>query len=172
MNRSARVRRTLSALAVAGLALTAVTAVTACSTEDVRKAAGKEEGTEGRKSVEEKAADAKKSVEDKAVDTVDKAVGGSFEVTYEVTGSVDSVDFNEGKGSAAKPDFTTEEKPKTPWKKTVTLKGIESPTVSAMVAEGEGGCKITYKGKVLDEKTAKASDTGLALCNAVSPLGQ
>ncbi|MBO0655133.1 hypothetical protein J1792_20825 [Streptomyces triculaminicus] len=169
MKRTARVTRSLSALAVAGLALTAVTG---CSTEDVRKAAGKEEGTEGRKSVEEKASDAKKKVEDKAVDTVDKAVGGSFEVTYEVTGSVDSVDFNEGKGSAAKPDFTTEEKPKTPWKKTVTLKGIESPTVSAMVTEGEGGCKITYKGKVLDEKTAKASDTGLALCNAVSPLGQ
>lgn len=158
MKRTARVTRSLSALAVAGLALTAVTG---CGAEDkVKKEVGKE------------ASDAKKSVEDKAVDTVDKAVGGSFEVTYEVTGSVDSVDFNEGKGSAAKPDFTTEEKPKTPWKKTVTLKGIESPTVSAMVTEGEGGCKITYKGKVLDEKTAKASDTGLALCNAVSPLGQ
>ncbi|MEU1372908.1 hypothetical protein ABZ442_04490 [Streptomyces triculaminicus] len=158
MKRTARVTRSLSALAVAGLALTAVTG---CSTEDVRKAAGKEEGTPGRK-----------SAEDKAVDTVDKAVGGTFEVTYEVTGSVDSVDFNEGKGSAAKPEFTTEEKPKTPWKKTVTLKGIASPTVTAMVAEGEGGCKITYKGKVLDEKTAKASDTGVALCNAVSPLGE
>lgn len=158
MKRTARVTRSLSALAVAGLALTAVTG---CGAEDkVKKEVGKE------------ASDAKKKVEDKAVDTVDKAVGGSFEVTYEVTGSVDSVDFNEGKGSAAKPDFTTEEKPKTPWKKTVTLKGIASPTVTAMVTEGEGGCKITYKGKVLDEKTAKASDTGLALCNAVSPLGQ
>ncbi|MFI9305783.1 hypothetical protein [Streptomyces triculaminicus] len=158
MKRTARVTRSLSALAVAGLALTAVTG---CGAEDkVKKEVGKE------------ASDAKKSVEDKAVDTVDKAVGGSFEVTYEVTGSVDSVDFNEGKGSASDPDFTTEEKPKTPWKKTVTLKGIASPTVTAMVAEGEGGCKITYKGKVLDEKTAKASDTGVALCNAASPLGQ
>ncbi|MFI9205535.1 hypothetical protein [Streptomyces sp. NPDC053048] len=159
MQRSARrLTRTLSALAVTGLALTALTA---CGAEEKVK-----------DEVKKEASDAKKSVEDKAVDTVDKAVGGSYEVTYEVTGSVDSIDFNEGKGSAAKPEFTTENKPKTPWKKTLTLKGIQSPTVSAMVLEGEGACKITYKGKVLDQKTAKASDTGLALCNAVSPVGQ
>ncbi len=67
---------------------------------------------------------------EKAVDQVDKSVNETYEVTYEVSGSaVESIDFHAGGGTAMEPKIESEKKPATPWKKTVTLKGIMPPAV-------------------------------------------
>ncbi|MEU2428825.1 MmpS family transport accessory protein [Streptomyces sp. NPDC007861] len=110
---------------------------------------------------------------DAAVDTVDKAVNETYEVTYEVTGkSVDSIEYNAGGGTAAEPKLESVQKPALPWKKTVTLKGIEAPTVVPIALDPTGaevGCRITYKGEVIKEE----KDAGIAAatgCVAISPL--
>ncbi|MGW1881066.1 MmpS family transport accessory protein [Streptomyces sp. NPDC001970] len=110
---------------------------------------------------------------DAAVDQVDKAVNETYEVTYEVTGkNVDSIEYNAGGGTATEPKLESVQKPTLPWKKTVTLKGIEAPTVVPIavdLAGGEVGCKITYKGKVIKEESGAgvAAATG---CIALSPI--
>ncbi|GHF50426.1 hypothetical protein GCM10010218_34960 [Streptomyces mashuensis] len=96
----------------------------------------------------------------------------SYEVTYEVSGKdVASIVFNEGKGSISDPDMSTEDRPKVPWTRTVTLKGLGAPTltVTSGSADGDATCKISYKGKVLQEKTAKGAGE-LAQCSVVSPM--
>ncbi|MFE3826289.1 MmpS family transport accessory protein [Streptomyces sp. NPDC059092] len=110
---------------------------------------------------------------DKTVsDEVDKVVNESYEVTYEVTGkNIDTIDFHGGGGEALEPKIETVEKPRLPWKKTVTLRGIMPPAVMpvALGADAEVTCKIIYKGEVIKEET----DAGRAAaggCVAVSPI--
>ncbi|MEV0241676.1 MmpS family transport accessory protein [Streptomyces sp. NPDC050674] len=108
-----------------------------------------------------------------AVDQVDKAVDTTYEVTYEVTGkNVDSIDFHGGGGKAMKPKVDSVSKPELPWKKTVTLRGIMPAAVMPVAVDPEGSqvtCKITYKGKVLDEQSAKGLVTAGG-CTATSPI--
>ncbi|CAM5661341.1 hypothetical protein SAVIM338S_06781 [Streptomyces avidinii] len=134
---------TLSALALAGLALGA----TGCSGGAADQAAGK------------------------AVDRVDKAVSETYEVTYEVTGkTVDSVSFHDGGGTATAPNLATADQPGAPWKKTVTLRGIMPPAVSPSSADNTADltCKVIYRGKVIKEAAGEAATAGG--CVAVSPI--
>ncbi|MGK5631392.1 MmpS family transport accessory protein [Streptomyces sp. URMC 123] len=143
------VRTALTALAVAGLAMTAA----GCS-------------------VAEKAKGVKESAENKAVDAVDKTVNETYEVTYEVTGKgLRSIEYNGGGGKAMDPKLESVDRPTAPWTKTVTLKGIMPPAVTAIAVDagGEVGCKITYKGKVIEEKSANGIAASAA-CVAVSPV--
>ncbi|MFJ8593399.1 MmpS family transport accessory protein [Streptomyces sp. NPDC093598] len=108
-----------------------------------------------------------------AVDEVDKAVDTTYEVTYEVTGkNIDSIEFHGGGGKAMKPKVDSVSKPKLPWKKTVTLRGIMPAAVMPVAADPEGSqvaCKITHEGKVLDEQSAKGLVTAGG-CTAASPI--
>ncbi|WP_217243184.1 MmpS family transport accessory protein [Streptomyces sp. AC555_RSS877] len=109
-----------------------------------------------------------------AVDQVDKAVDETYEVTYEVTGkNVDSIDFHGGGGKAMEPKIESVSKPKLPWTKTVTLRGIMPAAVMPVAADPEGAqvaCKITYKGKVLEEQSSQGLATAGG-CTAESPIG-
>lgn len=90
--------------------------------------------------------------------------GAAYEVTYEITGTgVDEIDFSGGKGTESVGS------PGLPWRKTVTLRGAEPPSVSAALGErGEVTCKISYKGRMLKERTTKRGFDS-AVCVAVSP---
>lgn len=109
-----------------------------------------------------------------AVDQVDKAVDETYEVTYEVTGeNVDSIEFHGGGGEAMNPEIETVEKPALPWKKTVTLRGIMPAAVVPVGADPAGSevtCRITHKGKVLEEEAGQGLATGTG-CIAESPVG-
>ncbi|NJQ00691.1 MmpS family transport accessory protein [Streptomyces zingiberis] len=110
---------------------------------------------------------------DRLTEEVDRAVDETYQVTYEVTGeSVFTVEFNAGRGTATEPDLDSVDEPKTPWSKTVTLKGIAAPTLLAVPeADGSGAtCRITYKGEVLEERTTKGDAP--ASCVALSPLAR
>ncbi|MFF7733455.1 MULTISPECIES: MmpS family transport accessory protein [unclassified Streptomyces] len=108
-----------------------------------------------------------------AVDQVDKAVNETYEVTYEVTGkNVDSIDFHGGGGKAMEPKIESVSKPELPWKKTVTLRGIMPAAVMPIATDPEGAqvtCKIIYKGKVIEEQSAKGLVTAGG-CTAESPV--
>ncbi|MDN0196990.1 MmpS family transport accessory protein [Streptomyces sp. S.PNR 29] len=108
-----------------------------------------------------------------AVDQVDKAVDETYEVTYEVTGkNVDSIEFHGGGGKATAPKIDSVSKPKLPWRKTVTLRGIMPAAVMPVAADPEGAqvaCKITYKGKVLEEQSGSGMVTAGG-CIAESPV--
>ncbi|MEU0897965.1 MmpS family transport accessory protein [Streptomyces massasporeus] len=108
-----------------------------------------------------------------AVDQVDKAVNETYEVTYEVTGkNIDSIDFHGGGGKAMEPKIESVSKPELPWKKTVTLRGIMPAAVMPVATDPEGAevtCKITYKGEVLEEQSAKGLVTAGG-CTAESPI--
>ncbi|MEW2073932.1 MmpS family transport accessory protein [Streptomyces sp. NPDC013433] len=113
--------------------------------------------------------------EDEVVEEVDERVDEEYQVTYEVTGEkVDSIDFNAGGGSAADPKFETVDHPTLPWKKTVTLRGIEAPAVIPVTLDTGGGsgelsCRIVHEGEVLAEKSG-AGAVSAAGCVAVSPV--
>ncbi|WP_217128926.1 MmpS family transport accessory protein [Streptomyces sp. AC558_RSS880] len=113
--------------------------------------------------------------EDEVVEEVDERVDEEYQVTYEVTGEkVDSIDFNAGGGSAADPKFETVDNPTLPWKKTVTLRGIEAPAVIPVTLDTGGGsgelsCRIVHEGEVLAEKSG-AGAVSAAGCVAVSPV--
>ncbi|MCZ2523616.1 hypothetical protein ACFW9F_27185 [Streptomyces sp. NPDC059506] len=142
MKKNTRVRSALAALAAAGLVLTA----TGCS------------------AVEEAA-------KEQVNEEVEKITEQEYEVTYEVTGTgIESLDYAPGGGRPAH-DLENVEKPTTPWKKTVTLKGIDPPTVTAMLGMegGEVKCTITHKGKVIEQKSGDGA-MGTAACIAISPI--
>lgn len=107
---------------------------------------------------------------DKAADQVDKAVSETYEVTYEVTGkSIESIDYHGGSGTAMDPKLEKETKPTTPWKKTVTLKGIMPPAVMPIsLNPADLTCKVIHEGKVIKE--AKGQDAMAGGCVAVSPI--
>ncbi|MGW1373069.1 MmpS family transport accessory protein [Streptomyces sp. NPDC002446] len=111
------------------------------------------------------------AAEEKAVDAVDKAVNETYQVTYEVSGkNVDEIEFSAGAGSAANPKLEKVAKPRLPWKKTVTLRGIMPPTVVPVSTDPTGAgltCKVIYKGKVIKEASGDNVVTG---CIAVSPI--
>ncbi|WP_260333231.1 MmpS family protein [Streptomyces beigongshangae] len=108
-----------------------------------------------------------------AVDQVDKAVDETYEVTYEVTGkNVDSIGFHGGGGTAMKPKIESVSGPELPWRKTVELRGIMPAAVMPVAADPEGAavtCTITYKGEVLEEKSAESLVTAGG-CVAESPV--
>ncbi|WP_372409704.1 MmpS family transport accessory protein [Streptomyces luteireticuli] len=142
------VRHALSALALAGLA---VTAAVGCGAEESVK----------------KAVDEVEQSASAAADEVEKKANGPFEVTYEVTADqpLDSVEYEEGRAAQK-----SVESPKAPWRTTVTLKDMTPPSVMVTGA-GESGsvtCRILYKGKVIKEKTAKGEFAN-ASCVAVAP---
>ncbi|MFF0157390.1 MmpS family transport accessory protein [Streptomyces sp. NPDC005263] len=107
------------------------------------------------------------------VDKVDKAVDETYEVTYEVTGKgVESIDFHGGGGTAMEPKIESVSKPKLPWTKTVTLRGIMPAGVMPVATDPEGAqvtCKITHKGKVLEEQSGKGL-VATGGCVAESPV--
>ncbi|MFF7179665.1 hypothetical protein [Streptomyces sp. NPDC008121] len=105
-----------------------------------------------------------------AADQVDKAVNESYEVTYEVTGKgIESIEYHAGGGTAMDPKTESEKKPATPWKKTVTLKGIMPPAVIPLALDPSGlTCKVIHDGKVIKEAKGQAAMTGG--CVAVSPI--
>ncbi|MGW6565956.1 hypothetical protein [Streptomyces sp. NPDC054975] len=105
-----------------------------------------------------------------AADQVDKAVNETYEVTYEVTGKgIESIQFHGGSGTAMDPKLETEAKPTTPWKKTVTLKGIMPPAVMPMALDpADLTCKVIHDGKVIKE--AKGQEAMAGGCVAVSPI--
>ncbi|MCZ0980961.1 hypothetical protein O1L60_23615 [Streptomyces diastatochromogenes] len=107
---------------------------------------------------------------EKAVDQVDKSVNETYEVTYEVTGkNIESIDFHAGGGSAMEPKIESEKKPATPWKKTVTLKGIMPPAVMPISLDpADLTCKVVHQGKVIKE--AKGEQAMAGGCVAVSPI--
>ncbi|MFB9389713.1 MmpS family transport accessory protein [Streptomyces coeruleoprunus] len=113
------------------------------------------------------------SAADEAAKQVDKSVNETYEVTYEVTGSgIDSISYNGGGGDAMNPKLETVEKPTLPWKKTVTLRGIEAPLVTPVALDTGGAsatCKITYQGKVIKEASGKGTAAS-ASCVAISPI--
>ncbi|MDJ0464029.1 hypothetical protein [Streptomyces sp. H27-C3] len=118
-------------------------------------------------------AETTEAAKDKAVDQVDKAVDETYEVTYEVTGkSVDSIEFAGGEGTAMNPKMESVAKPKLPWTKTVTLRGIMPPAVSPMAIEGAAdlSCKVVYKGKTIKE--AKGEKVMVGGCIAISPIAK
>ncbi|MCT4355711.1 hypothetical protein M5362_21465 [Streptomyces sp. Je 1-79] len=110
------------------------------------------------------------SAADKAADQVDKAVNETFEVTYEVSGKgIESIEYHGGSGTAMEPKLEKESKPTTPWKKTVTLKGIMPPAVMPIsLNPADLTCKVIHEGKVLKE--AKGADAMAGGCVAVSPI--
>ncbi|CAM5258669.1 hypothetical protein GCM10010329_05390 [Streptomyces spiroverticillatus] len=154
MTRTTRTARTaLCAAAVAGLFL----GLTACQEA---KDAAKSVASEGT---------------DKAIDQVDKAVKDTYEVTYEVSGSgINQIGYHAGKGTALEPLLTKDTKPKLPWTKTVTLKGIMPPAVVPTTMELNASpdlkCKVLHKGKVLAEATGDKVLTGG--CIAAAPVGK
>jgi hypothetical protein len=105
-----------------------------------------------------------------AADQVDKAVNESFEVTYEVTGTgIESIEYHAGGGTAMEPKMESEKKPATPWKKTVTLKGVMPPAVMPVALNpADLTCKVVHEGKVIKEAKGQAALTGG--CVAVSPI--
>ena len=107
---------------------------------------------------------------EKAADQVDKSVGESYEVTYEVSGKgIESIDYHAGGGTAMEPKIESEKKPATPWKKTVTLKGIMPPAVMPVSLDpADLTCKVIFNGKVIKE--AKAEQAMAGGCVAVSPV--
>ncbi|PRH78207.1 hypothetical protein C6N75_16150 [Streptomyces solincola] len=119
--------------------------------------------------------EASKAAKDEVSKEIDKQTKTEYEVTYEVTGdSADSIEFNAGGGeSAANPKMETVKNPTLPWKKTVTLRGLEAPAVvpTAVDLTGDGKltCKITYQGKTLSEESG-AGAVSAAGCVAVSPV--
>ncbi|MDT9683279.1 MmpS family transport accessory protein [Streptomyces sp. TRM76323] len=109
---------------------------------------------------------------DEATERVDSAINETYQVTYEVTGAgIDSISYNGGGGDAMNPKLETVEKPTLPWRKTVTLRGIEAPLVTPVsIQDGaRASCKITHKGKVLKEASGKGAAATLS-CVAVSPI--
>ncbi|MFD6279137.1 hypothetical protein ACFWFI_26770 [Streptomyces sp. NPDC060209] len=110
---------------------------------------------------------------DDAVDAVDGAVGETYEVTYEVTGtSADEIQFHSGGGKAMEPEIETVESPALPWRKTVTLRGIMPPAVMPVALDAGAAdlaCTITYKGEVIEEAKAEELLTSGG-CVAVSPV--
>ncbi|MFE0420915.1 MmpS family transport accessory protein [Streptomyces sp. NPDC058953] len=118
--------------------------------------------------------EAEEAVKDRATDAVDKTVNKEYEVTYEVTGkNIDSVKFANGQGSATAPTMETVDKPKLPWTKTVTLRGIMPPTLIPtaldVTAAAEITCKVTYKDKVIAEQKSQGA-AAISPCIAVSPI--
>ncbi|MFB7451001.1 hypothetical protein [Streptomyces sp. NPDC056194] len=105
-------------------------------------------------------------VAEKAADQVDKSV----DETYEVSGKgVESIDYHAGGGTAMEPKIETEKKPATPWKKTVTLKGIMPPAVMPISLDPAGlTCKVIHDGKVIKEARGEQAMAGG--CVAVSPI--
>ncbi|MEU6950614.1 hypothetical protein [Streptomyces sp. NPDC046332] len=110
------------------------------------------------------------SAADKAADQVDKAVNDTYEVTYEVTGKgIETIDYHGGSGTAMEPKLEKETKPTTPWKKTVTLKGIMPPAVMPIsLTPADLTCKVIHEGKVIKE--AKGEEAMAGGCVAVSPI--
>ncbi|OEJ94757.1 MmpS family transport accessory protein [Streptomyces thermolilacinus] len=109
---------------------------------------------------------------DEAAKQVDNAINETYEVTYEVTGaSVESISYNGGGGDAMNPKLETVEKPTLPWRKTVTLKGVEAPLVTPVAIQdgAQATCKITHEGKVLKEASGKGAGATLS-CVAISPI--
>ncbi|WP_228979949.1 MmpS family transport accessory protein [Streptomyces sp. DH12] len=110
---------------------------------------------------------------DEATERVDSALNETYQVTYEVTGAnIESISYNGGGGDAMNPKLETVEKPKLPWRKTVTLRGIEAPLVTPVSVSYDGArstCKITHDGKVLKEASGKGAAATLS-CVAVSPV--
>ncbi|WP_030542660.1 MmpS family transport accessory protein [Streptomyces albus] len=109
---------------------------------------------------------------DKITDEIDRAVDETYEVTYEVSGEgLEAIEYNAGEGTATEPELEAVEKPRTPWRKTVELKGIAAPTVLAVPGpEGsEVTCTITHKGEVIEERTSEGA-TAPASCVALSPI--
>ncbi|KUH37978.1 MULTISPECIES: MmpS family transport accessory protein [Streptomyces] len=110
---------------------------------------------------------------DKATERVDSALSEEYQVTYEVTGAnIESISYNGGGGDAMNPKLETVEKPKLPWRKTVTLRGIEAPLVTPVSISYDGAqatCKITHDGKVIKEASGKGAAATLS-CVAVSPV--
>ncbi|GGY05605.1 hypothetical protein [Streptomyces tanashiensis] len=109
-------------------------------------------------------------VAEKAADQVDKSVNETYEVTYEVSGKgIESIDYHAGGGTAMEPKIESEKKPATPWKKTVTLKGIMPPAVMPVSLDpADLTCKVIFNGKVIKE--AKAEQAMAGGCVAVSPI--
>ncbi|MFF0556030.1 hypothetical protein ACH4ZU_02635 [Streptomyces sp. NPDC020472] len=107
---------------------------------------------------------------EKAADQVDKSVNETYEVTYEVGGeNVESIDYHAGGGTAMDPKIESEKKPATPWRKTVTLKGIMPPAVMPVSLDpADLTCKIIHNGKVIKE--AKGQEATAGGCVAVSPI--
>ncbi|MFV2120577.1 MmpS family transport accessory protein [Streptomyces sp. Act-28] len=110
---------------------------------------------------------------DEAAERVDGALDETYQVTYEVTGAdIESISYNGGGGDAMDPKLETVEKPTLPWRKTVTLRGIEAPLVMPVAVRRDGaeaGCRITYEGKVLEEASGKGA-AATPSCVAVSPV--
>ncbi|GGP90643.1 MmpS family transport accessory protein [Streptomyces roseolilacinus] len=110
---------------------------------------------------------------DDAAERVDSALNETYQVTYEVTGAnIESISYNGGGGDAMNPKLETVEKPTLPWRKTVTLRGVEAPLVTPVAIRYEGAqasCRITHEGKVLKEATGKGAAATLS-CVAVSPV--
>ncbi|CAL9337303.1 hypothetical protein SUDANB58_00193 [Streptomyces sp. enrichment culture] len=119
--------------------------------------------------------EATKQVEEEVNKEVDKQINEEYQVTYEVTGDeVDSIEYNAGGGDAAAPKLESVQNPTLPWKKTVTLRGIEAPTVMPVAVNltddsGKLSCKIVYEGKAIAEKSG-AGAVQVAGCVAVSPI--
>lgn len=119
--------------------------------------------------------EAAKQVEEEVSKEVDRQIDEEYQVTYEVTGdAVDSIEYNAGGGDAADPQLETVRNPALPWRKTVTLRGIEAPTVMPVAVDlgddsGKLTCKIVYKGKALVEKSG-AGAVSVAGCVAISPI--
>ncbi|MBQ0986068.1 hypothetical protein KBZ10_16390 [Streptomyces sp. F63] len=109
---------------------------------------------------------------DRLTDGVDRALEEKFEVTYEVSGEgLEAIEFNAGRGTATRPELEAVEKPGTPWRKTVVLEGVATPTVLAVPGpEGsEVTCTITHKGEVIEEQTSEGA-AAPASCVALSPV--
>jgi hypothetical protein len=119
--------------------------------------------------------EATKQVQEEVDKEVDKQISEEYQVTYEVTGEkVDSIEYNAGGGDASNPKLESVKNPTLPWKKTVTLRGIEAPSVMPLAvdlgdAAGKVACKIVYKDKTLVEKSG-AGAVSAAGCVAVSPI--
>jgi hypothetical protein len=118
--------------------------------------------------------DAGEAVKEKAVDQVDKAVDETYEVTYEVTGTgIESIQYATGEGTATNPRMETVGKPRLPWKKTVTLRGIMPSSVLPLgfdpAGAAEVGCRIIHKGKVIAEQSGKGLATAGG-CVGMSPV--
>ncbi|MFF4173211.1 hypothetical protein [Streptomyces sp. NPDC001744] len=107
---------------------------------------------------------------EKAVDQVDKSVNETYEITYEVTGKgIESIEYHAGGGTAMKPELASEKKPVTPWKKTVTLKGLMPPAVMPVSLDPTDlTCKVLHDGKVIKEARGERAMAGG--CVAVSPV--
>ncbi|WP_327190331.1 MmpS family transport accessory protein [Streptomyces xinghaiensis] len=109
---------------------------------------------------------------DEITEGVDRAFDEKYEITYEVSGDgVEAIEFNAGAGTATEPELDAVEKPETPWRKTVELKGVAAPTVLAVPGPGgsEVTCTITHKGEVIEEQTSEGA-TAPASCVALSPV--